>query len=55
MKMKKMSDLGLGCSNKPATLKTLTQRQRYVNKMCDSCPSNLDGEVLPLRFGCWPK
>ena len=26
-----------------------------LNKMFDSCPSKLDGEVLPLRFEFWPK
>ena len=30
--------LELGCSNNPTTLRILTQRQRYMNKMFDRCP-----------------
>ena len=28
--------------------------QRHVNKTFCSCPSKLDSEMLPLRFGFWP-
>ena len=27
------------------------QRQRHLNNMFGSCPSKLDGEMLPLHFG----
>ena len=37
----------------PNNPKDPTQRQRYANKMLDSCSSKLDGEVFPctLDFG----
>ena len=44
-----------GRSNKLTTLRTHTHRYRHMNKMFDSWPSNLDGEMLPLRFGWWLK
>ena len=30
-------------------------KKTHVNKMFDSCPSKLDNEMIPLRFGFWPK
>ena len=45
----------LGLSNNQATLRIFTKRQRYVDKMFDCCPLKLDGEMLPLCFGFWPK
>ena len=31
------------------------ERQRHVTKMFGSCPSKLNDEILPLRFGFSPK
>ena len=31
-------------------LRTLTQRQKHVNKMFGNCPSKLHGEMLSMRF-----
>ena len=29
-------------------------QKQDVTKTSDSCPSKLDGEMLPTRFGIWP-
>ena len=41
-----------GHSNNPKDPDT---KQRHVNKMFGSFQSKLDGEMLPLGFGFWPK
>ena len=46
---------GIRPQQQPNNRKCPTQRQRSVNKIFDTCSSKLDGEMLPLRFGFWPK
>ena len=45
-------NLELGHCNNP---KDPYIKQRHVNKMFGSFLSELDGEMLPLGFGFWPK